>query len=139
MRVVIDTNILISAALVKDSVPRKVLTHIMRFCTPVISPELLSEYSDALSRPDFDHYTPLEKRLILLEVLERGSEVVRITGRLRKVRDPKDDIVLETALKGVADVLVTGDKDLLVLRPLKRLDIVTAREYVIKYGGTKYV
>lgn len=136
MRVVIDTNVLISAALVKDSAPREALTHVMRFCTAISSKELLSEYHNALSRPAFDRYTSLEKRLTLLDVLERGSETVRITGRLRKVRDPKDDIVLETAITGGADVLVTGDKDLLALRPFKRLDIVTAREYVTKYGET---
>lgn len=133
MRVVIDTNVLVSAALLRDSVPRKALTNVMRFCTPICSAELLAEYRSAMMRPALDRYTTKDKRIALLAALENGSDIVRITGEVCRCRDPRDDLVLETAIVGKADVLVTGDGDLLSLKPISGLAIVTPREYVEKY------
>jgi predicted nucleic acid-binding protein len=50
---------------------------------------------------------------------------VELSGMVRVCRDPDDDKLLETALVGRADCLVTGDRDLLVLHPFQRIPILT--------------
>ena len=131
MRVVIDTNVLVSAVLTRG-VPRKTLSHVMRFHTIVCSIQVLDEYRRVLRNSEFDHYVPRDTRLTLLKALE-GTEIVHISESLAISRDPDDDMIIETALKGNADVLVTGDSDILSLRPLHDIDIVTPAEFVKKY------
>jgi predicted nucleic acid-binding protein len=55
---------------------------------------------------------PPDRSARLLALLSTGADVVTIEGTLQLCRDPKDDIFLETAVAGAADVLVTGDRDL---------------------------
>ncbi len=57
------------------------------------------------------------------------AETVAITERIRAGRDPTDDKSLELAVNGHADVLVTGDLDLLVLHPFRGIPIVTPRVF----------
>lgn len=55
---------------------------------------------------------------------------VRVSRALRGVcRDPKDDMILECAINSRADLIITGDKDLLVLRAYQGIRIVSPREY----------
>lgn len=130
MRVVLDTNVLISAVLTKGK-PRKILAHVMRFHSIVCSAPLLEEYSRVLSRSEFDRYVSKEKRAALLNALA-GTEIVRVS-KISASRDPDDNIVIGTALGGRVDVLVTGDSDILCLRPFSDLAIVSPDEYVTRF------
>lgn len=66
-----------------------------------------------------------------LSVLLKGSRRVEITGLVLGVcRDPNDDFILECAVVGRADLIVTGDKDLLSLGEYEGVRIVTARQYL---------
>jgi putative PIN family toxin of toxin-antitoxin system len=63
--------------------------------------------------------------------LSRGSMWVVVTGRISGVcRDPKDDFILECAVLGKADLIVTGDNDLLSLGSYGDIDILTPRQYL---------
>ena len=58
----------------------------------------------------------------------RDAEIVEIRERVRACRDPKDDEVLEAAVNGLADCVVTGDADLLALDPFRGIRIQTPSE-----------
>ena len=75
------------------------------------------EFVDVLVRPRFDRLISHDVRRAFLEAIEDQAEWFQIEGRIMGCRDPKDDKFIETALVGRADCLVTGDRDLLALRP----------------------
>ena len=117
-RTVGDTNVLISAAIVQTGKPRQVLEQIRRDGRLLMCPDGMLELSSRLLRPKFDRYLTQSGRRAFLESLSSIVEIVKISGTLRVCRDPDDDKILETALVGAADCLVTGDRDLLALRPV---------------------
>ena len=106
-RVVVDTNVLISAALRPQGTPRAVLDLIQSMNGVLIfSDETFSELQSRLNRPKFDRYVSQDLRRIWLSQLEAVSEWVAITGVRLGCRDPDDDKVLETALIGDVSFLV---------------------------------
>jgi uncharacterized protein len=58
------------------------------------------------------------------------AEMIEISETITVCRDPKDDKLLEFAVSGAADFLVTGDKDLLILNPFRGVEIITPREFL---------
>jgi putative PIN family toxin of toxin-antitoxin system len=65
-----------------------------------------------------------------LTTLLAGAELVDITEQIAACRDPKDDKFLELAVNGRADLLVSGDQDLLALNPFKGIPILTPAAFV---------
>lgn len=125
-RYVFDTNVIVSALLFNTSVPGQAFTRSLDHGTVLISPSLVEELSDVLGRDKFNRYVTREERERFLESLISESELVEITESVLACRDPKDDRVLELAVNGNASFVVTGDDDLLVLNPFRRIQIVTA-------------
>lgn len=76
---------------------------------------------------------------IVLERMGAFTEDARwvvVTGKISGIcRDPKDDFILECAVTGNADVIVTGDKDLLSLGSYGSIRILTARQYLDSVTG----
>lgn len=72
----------------------------------------------------------IEERQDFLRLLVRIAEPVTVSRGVRVCRDPKDDKFLEVAVNGRADLIVSGDDDLLVLDPFRGIPIVTATVYV---------
>ena len=91
----------------------------------LFSIETFDELRSRLHRPKFDRYVSRESRSIYLAQLVVVSEWVSITGAKLGCRDPDDDKLLETALVGEADCLITGDRDLLELYPFHDIPILT--------------
>ncbi|RIK45670.1 MAG: putative toxin-antitoxin system toxin component, PIN family [Chloroflexi bacterium] len=115
LRAVVDTNIWISALLFPSGMPGKVLLALAeRAFTLVISEPLLAEIEDVGQRPRITRKYGIVQKDIdrLIGLLRERAEVIPITGELRVCRDADDDMVIETALLGLADVLVTRDDDL---------------------------
>ncbi|MEK7509622.1 MAG: putative toxin-antitoxin system toxin component, PIN family [Patescibacteria group bacterium] len=137
MRVVVDTSVLVSAALFDESVPRSALVLTMRFHTPLVSDAMIREYGRVMSSSKFDAYTPRNERLALLATYIQASDQVEIPGTLHICRDPRDNMVIETAFEGKANALITGDDDILSLRPLKGINIMTPEEFVKKLVAYK--
>ena len=75
-----------------------------------------------------------ERRDALLLRLAPLVEIVDVLQTIRVSRDPKDDKFLEAAVNGRADVLVSGDKDLLDLSPFRGIPIVTPAAYLARQG-----
>lgn len=128
LRAVVDTNVLVSAAILPTSRLGAVFLYLRQNAfTPLYCAEMLEELARVLARPRIRvkyHVTDADIRAILDLILLRG-ELVEPKERITVCRDPKDDIFLAVALAGSADVLVSGDDDLLSLHPFRGLPIIT--------------
>ncbi len=128
MRVVFDTNVIISALLFNDSTPGRAFLEALARGTILLSESLAEELSEVLDRDKFNRYVTRDEREQFLGALVREAELVEITESVRVCRDPNDDKLLELAASGKASHVVTGDRDLLVLGSFRGIPIVTADE-----------
>lgn len=134
LRVVLDTNVLISAALFPDSTPGQVLDMTGSEIDLMISSETLAELDDVLKRSRFQRYIREVQRLRFLEALEETGILVDVTLSVAACRDPKDDKFLELAVGGSATHIVSGDQDLLDLHPFRGISIVSPRRFLYEVG-----
>ena len=132
-RIVLDTNVLISGALSSTSTPARALERSIRDGQLLASTATLRELMEKLLSPKFDRYLSRDKRDPLLLRLAPLVEIVEVVQLVRASRDPKDDKFLEVALNGRADVVVTGDGDLLGLDPFRGIAILTPAAYLERY------
>ena len=135
MRLTLDTNVAVSAALFPHSLPGQVLDYAMRQRVLLASDATLSELNAVLRRPRFNRYLLEDERLGFLRSLERTAELVVITHRITACRDPKDDKFLELAISGDASHLITGDNDLLALHPFRNIPIITPAAFLAERIG----
>jgi len=129
-RFVVDTNVFVSAIALPRSVPRHAVDKALARGLLLFSEATLGELSEVLFRSKFDHYSSVEARTLFLVQLKRASESVRILQTVRECRDPKDDNFLEVALNGRADLIITGDSDLLALNPWREIAIMSPSDYL---------
>ena len=130
-RIVADTNVLISAALRPQGPPRAVVEAV-RSTNGVLlfSDETFTELRSRFHRRKFDAYVGRKVRAVWLAQLQAVSEWVSIAGAKLGCRDPDDDKLLETALMGQAECLVTGDRDLLAMSPFHGIPILTPGRFL---------
>lgn len=136
-RIVLDTNLLISAALLENSLPRRVVELAVRRGEVLSSSETLAELGEVLTRKKFDRYVSEEKRLRFLATILHLTSLVEITEEIVACRDPKDDKFLALAVSGGASYIVTGDADLLVLHPFRGVSIITPAGFVDDLAGSE--
>jgi putative PIN family toxin of toxin-antitoxin system len=127
---VIDTNILISAFILPNSVSRKALDKARKKGKVMISEATAAEFTEVFIRPKFDKFLPLETRLEIIDDFISLAYVIEPNLSIVICRDPKDDKFLELAVAANVDCIVTGDMDLLVLNPFKDIPIKTAAEFL---------
>ena len=135
IKVVLDTNVLLSGLMSKNpqSPPLQIFKAIGVQVTPYFSSQTFEELEQKLQHPKLRKYIPRERGLGFLADLKFAAEYVEIDGSLKICRDPKDNMVLETALLAGAGVLVSGDEDLLVLSDTFEPQILTPRQFVSGY------
>ena len=129
-RTVFDTNAIVSALLFNDSVPGLALIKALDTGAILVSATLAQELQDVLNRPRFDRYVTREERDEFLMAFMREAELVEITETVAACRDPKDDQILELAVSGNADCIVTGDDDLLTLNPFRGIAIIAPADFL---------
>ena len=129
-RVIVDTNVIISAALRPHSIPRALVTEVLHHHVPLLSRETYAEVSERLLRPKFDPYASRWERLHLLEMLFFASERITVHTTVNDCRDPSDNAFLALAIDGDADTIITGDRDLLELNPHGRVSILTPAAFL---------
>lgn len=128
MKIVLDTNVLISA-LIKQGKPRNLLREIIHNHTLVISKELLEELAITANEPKILRYVNQHDIADFLRDLASSAELVTTSSRFKLVKDdPEDDNVLRTAYDGKASYVVSGDRHLLTLKKFRRIRIVTVDE-----------
>lgn len=126
MRIVLDTNVIISALLF-DGVPEKVVIRsIGGENTLVISPYIIEETSRILQ----SKFKIPKTRLILVERFLSQADVQYFQPFLRILTDEPDNRIIETAVCGKADVIVTGDRLLLELEEYKGIRIVKPADFL---------
>jgi len=130
VRCVADTNVLISALLLKNSPPFQSVEQIFLKGVMLRSEATLAELRRVLEKKKLERYVTTEERQIFLAKFLMESELVAISERVEACRDPKDNQFLELAVNGKADFIVTGDEDLLVLHPFRAVQIVTPRNFL---------
>lgn len=133
-RYVFDTNVIVSALLFNASKPGLAFVQAVDSGTILASAELLTELNDVLSRPKFGEYIERAERERFLGAFVREVRFVEIRETVRACRDPKDDQVLELAVNGRADCIITGDTDLLALSPFRGIEIITPADLLLRLG-----
>ncbi len=129
MRVVVDSNVIVSAALKASSLPRLALSWIDRHGGLLKSVATEREVLLVLQRPHLAAITAPFFRDDLGRLLAR-AELVTISERVVACRDHTEDKFLELAVNGRADLIVSGDADLLVLNPFRGIPIVSPAAFV---------
>lgn len=130
-RLVVDSNVLISALLIPDGTPRQVLDRLAaNAATLLFSDETFTELAVRLAKPKFDSYRTTEQMNSFLDWLSQLGEWVEPVHDVAACRDPDDNKFLAVALSGDAGCLITGDNDLLELDPFEGLPILTPAAFL---------
>jgi putative PIN family toxin of toxin-antitoxin system len=125
-RLVLDSNVLISAILTTAGTPARLFDHIRRQRAVLLfSDPTRVELRNRLLNPRFDRYVSQAHRMRFLAEIDAVSEWVGMTGGVMGCRDRDDDKILETALNGRAQMIVSGDQDLLVLHPWRGIPVLS--------------
>jgi putative PIN family toxin of toxin-antitoxin system len=129
-RILADTNCLMNRLLLPSSVPGDAVCKAVDSGLLLVSEDTMNELADVLARPKFDRYISLADRQQFLRLLGRVAEFVPIVYPVRECRDPNDDKFLEVALNGKADLILTGDANLLALHPWQGIAILPPARYL---------
>jgi putative PIN family toxin of toxin-antitoxin system len=128
LRLVIDTNILVSAALKPDGLQRTaVLLALTKPARLYVSSSVLSEYWEVLSRPELGIRKGLRQQFF--DLIEKRAHLVSPPRRLQITSDPDDNIFLECVDAARADYLVTGNQRHFP-RFWKKTKIITSRDFI---------
>ena len=133
-RVVLDTNVLISALLFRGGLSKIVGLWQKGKIIPVISKETFSELVTVLEYPKFSLTQEETDSIIKYEILPY-FEVVEVVKDVKGIcRDPEDDKFISCAISGSADYIVSGDKDLFDLKQYKSIKIIKASDFLKMYN-----
>ncbi len=128
LRLVIDTNILVSAALKPDGLQRTVL--VLAITKPAklfISKPVLGEYREVLARPEFKIRKGLQHQL--LQLIKNRAQLITSTRPVSAATDPDDNKFLECAEVARADYLITGNPRHFP-KFWKQTKIISSREFI---------
>jgi putative PIN family toxin of toxin-antitoxin system len=128
LRVVIDTNIWISF-LIGKSLTGLSEAIIRDRVIVLFSDELFAELIEVLKRPKFKKYFSETAIEDLVTLLDEKVELIEITHYFEDCRDAKDNFLLDLAVSGHANYLVTGDADLLILNPFQSIEIISYQHF----------
>jgi putative PIN family toxin of toxin-antitoxin system len=120
----------VSTFIAESSIPAEAVAKCLRTSRVLCSLDTWSEIEEVLMRPKFDKYKNSHLRRSFLRVLQDTLELVSVHTDVQVCRDVKDNKVLALALDGRADMIVTGDKDLLTLHPFHGIPIITPVVYL---------
>ncbi|MDA0304479.1 MAG: putative toxin-antitoxin system toxin component, PIN family [Bacteroidetes bacterium] len=127
---VFDTNVLVSALIFENSRPSRAFRYALQIGQILLSPPVLEEVNEVMSREKFERYVTVEEREEFLEALVAHAKFIDTTEQIRICRDPKDDKFLELAASGGASYIVSGDMDLLDLGVFRGIEIVKVEDFL---------
>ena len=129
MKLVVDANLFISA-FYWGGIPQLIIDRIIEGIDELyITNEILNEIAGVMSRPKFNTGPDTIDRYI--KAIEKTGKKIFITGEITGVcRDKDDNGKIECGIKCMADFIVTGDEDLLVLENYQGIKIISPREYM---------
>lgn len=131
MRIVVDTNVLISGVFF-GGFPRKILSSIVnKKMTACATAEIINEYEEIVQEM-IDRKQGHINRTILAPLI-KAMEIIEPSSHIKICRDPDDDKFLECAKDSHALYIVSGDKDLLVIEKYENIQIMAAKDFCEKY------
>lgn len=135
LRVVLDTSVLVSTVMFPIGVPAQVFTAWRAHCYSLFTtPAILKELVETLGQPRIRRRYPVTDAKVdeMLEILRELAVFVPGTADVSDsaVRDPNDEVILSACVEARAHVLVSSDKDLLVLGAYRGTAIVTPRQFL---------
>lgn len=98
----------------------------------IYSDRLISEIDNVINRPKFKKYFSKDSVELIYELFDKQGLLIPITSNILLCRDEKDNFLLNLAIDGNADYLITGDKDLLVIKKIKKTEIITISDFILK-------
>ncbi len=137
IRVVLDTNVFVSALLTPDSLPARILELILEgnlrlVISPGIIQELISVFRYPMTKKSLKKHRLTDEevadaifKILKIATITPGSEIVQDASP-----DPADDMVLSCALEGQADFLISGDQDLIKIKSYEGVKIVTPATFL---------
>jgi putative PIN family toxin of toxin-antitoxin system len=133
MRLVLDTNILVSAFVFKSANARNTLQLAAKDHVVLFSLATFRELSKTLINPKFSGIISPETVKNFIINLKKTGIFVAPSETISVCRDPKDNKFLELAVAGNATCIITGDTDLLVLNPFRKISIITPKEFLDQF------
>jgi putative PIN family toxin of toxin-antitoxin system len=132
MRVIVDSNVIISAIVLKSKAMTELLKTVSRYHSLVLTSGIIEEVSDvvAVKFPSKIEIITAYIKASEFEYVPTSSEQANIDA---EIRDPDDRRILGDAYLSGADVLITGDKDFFE-RGYRGLEILTPADFMKKYG-----
>lgn len=133
MRAVVDTNLLVSYLLTRrPPVAELIDVHLARGDYALLTSHVMLEELDrVLQYPRLHRYYDAETRVRFVALVAALSEIVDVPEAVPRIcRDPDDDWIIACAVAGDADVIVSGDRDLLDLGQVGRIPVLSARQFL---------
>ena len=129
VKIVVDTNLWISFLMSLPTEQRLRRLLLSGRIDIVFSKELFNELEITAKRRKFYQYFDTEQVEMLLQMLMENVDVVDVCSVVKICRDSKDNFLLALAQDGGVDYLITGDRDLLMLKKFGKTKIVTLTEF----------
>jgi len=130
MRVVVDTNILVSFTIRPNQNFERLSDYLAGQGVTPVSEETIAELFAVLSREEFRRYIPQDSAIDYVEWYAGISESVIVAEHVAACRDPKDDKFLSLAVAGKANCIISGDSDLLDMVAYNGIPIYRAAEFL---------
>jgi uncharacterized protein len=135
MRVVLDTNILVSFAIRPTANFRRIFEYVIRDGDVLICEETLAELSEVLTRDKFMRYfSRVDDIRDYIEWYEAMGEMIDLVEHVVACRDPKDDKFLALAVSGRADCIIAGDADLTTMGTFRGIPIYSPATFLRAFG-----
>jgi uncharacterized protein len=128
--IVFDASTLVSATFRRNGVPSRAVRAALRSNRLAVSEATMAELLDVLARPRLARFLDVELRDKLLGQLDGLAIFFSPAEAVTECRDAKDDKYLELALAAGAEIIVTGDDDLLVLHPWRGVRVLRPADYL---------
>lgn len=130
-KIVYDTNVVVSGLLSSRGIPALLLDLVFnKLVSLVLSSDIFNEYADVLRRPKFN--LPKRQRDAVLRHLRNLTDWVEPNQRISVAKDPDDNIILECAVAGQVDYLVTGNLRHFP-KSIRQIPIVSPRQFLDNY------
>jgi putative PIN family toxin of toxin-antitoxin system len=129
-RFVIDTNVYVSGTIDRSSTPGMAISRAWDQGVLLVSESTWAELQYVFQKSKLARYIAPATSQAFLQQLRDVAETIHIPTPIRACRDPRDDKFLEVAVHGRADILITGDADLLALHPFQGIAILSPASFL---------
>lgn len=133
LRFVFDTNVIVSALLLGESISRRAFDRAVEIGKILLSIPVLGELNEVLGRQKFRKYITVDETRRFLAALVREAEWMEVDVKINACRDPSDNIFIELAMSGSATQIISGDNDLLSLSPFEGISVLTPAAFLERF------